>query len=326
MNSVPLISICIPTFNREKYLEKCLESIYKGWISDIEIVISDNASNDETERLVARYAEFLPIRYRKNQKNLGFDINCALVVEMARGKYCWILGDDDVVLTDALEEIKAKLMRFQPMILQIGYVQGDECLSPKFSVMSNAADVNADGNVFNLPAYLGSQPNVSLLFAFISSFVFLRSCWDYSIVSKKWIGTKYIHMYQIHNALSLTACPVICSLDKPGLIARGNVPSEVTSKIGEIMWLDARTLADILTTIYKNSPQIKRAFSSVFRKSYPLRTISSVLAQTGKGIDMPTTFALRNLGFSKLDLWTATILGKPFLRKLVLKILRRKLK
>jgi glycosyltransferase involved in cell wall biosynthesis len=74
-NKSPLLSICIPTYNREKYLQECLESIVhqEGFnINDIEIVISDNASQDGTTKLVESFKQKYPnIQYFRNAENIG---------------------------------------------------------------------------------------------------------------------------------------------------------------------------------------------------------------------------------------------------------------
>ena len=71
----PLLSICIPTYNREKYLQECLDSIIgqEGFSTqDIEIVISDNASQDGTMSLVESYkAKYPNIQYFRNAENIG---------------------------------------------------------------------------------------------------------------------------------------------------------------------------------------------------------------------------------------------------------------
>lgn len=65
----PLLSICIPTYNRAEYLEQCLEAIVhqEGFDERVEVVISDNASTDGTQELCKRYtAQFSNIRYFRN--------------------------------------------------------------------------------------------------------------------------------------------------------------------------------------------------------------------------------------------------------------------
>src|SRR3989344_6341167 len=101
MENKPLLSICIPTYNRAQYLKECLniitsqfndEDVYRS----VEIVISDNASPDDTRELVAEYQKkFNNIRYFRNDENLLFDRNVDRAITEAKGEFCWTLSDDD---------------------------------------------------------------------------------------------------------------------------------------------------------------------------------------------------------------------------------------
>ncbi|MEI6774123.1 MAG: glycosyltransferase family 2 protein [bacterium] len=74
MGNKPLLSICIPTYNRQEYLKQCLDSIVnqKGFDTEkIEIVISDNASPDKTNLLVKEYQKkYKNITYSRNDQNI----------------------------------------------------------------------------------------------------------------------------------------------------------------------------------------------------------------------------------------------------------------
>ena len=98
-NKQPLLSICIPTYNREKYLKECLDSIVNQELfneNDIEIVISDNASEDGTKELVKLYQDkYKNIRYFRNEENLWFDRNLDNTLNNANWKFCWTLSDDE---------------------------------------------------------------------------------------------------------------------------------------------------------------------------------------------------------------------------------------
>jgi glycosyltransferase involved in cell wall biosynthesis len=101
MNNKPILSICIPTYNREKYLEECLESIiHQEWFSEegIEIIISDNASIDNTSGLVKKYQDQYPnIKYFRNDENIGPLKNILKLPNYANGEYIWFLSDDDMM-------------------------------------------------------------------------------------------------------------------------------------------------------------------------------------------------------------------------------------
>lgn len=105
----PVVSICIPTYNRADYLRDALESI-RMQLSDVadavEVVIADNASVDNTKEVVEEFKNsFVHFVYIQNPNNVGFDKNVDIVVRAAHGEYCWYLGDDDALVHGALSHI-----------------------------------------------------------------------------------------------------------------------------------------------------------------------------------------------------------------------------
>src|SRR3569832_475932 len=100
------LSICIPTYNRQRFLYQCLESILssaKGYESKIEIIVSDNASTDQTGEVVSRFQKAYPyIQYHRNHTNIGGERNFYAAASLASGAYIWVFGDDDKVEEDAI--------------------------------------------------------------------------------------------------------------------------------------------------------------------------------------------------------------------------------
>lgn len=102
------ISICIPTYNRAPHLANCLNSIIKNkkrFSGDFQVCVSDNCSTDDTEEVVRRAQADIEIKYHKNNENMGIPRNFLNVVEMAKGEFVWLIGDDDLLLPCAIEEI-----------------------------------------------------------------------------------------------------------------------------------------------------------------------------------------------------------------------------
>ncbi|MBQ3834188.1 MAG: glycosyltransferase family 2 protein, partial [Elusimicrobia bacterium] len=90
-NEEPLLSICIPTYNRAEYLTQILNSIVEneGFGKDVEVVISDNCSTDNTEEVCKIFTEkYSNIKYFK-QPNPTYiaDQNFIDVLSLAKGKY-----------------------------------------------------------------------------------------------------------------------------------------------------------------------------------------------------------------------------------------------
>ena len=102
-----LLCFCIPTYNRKSSLEAVLKSLLPqigGY--EIPIYISDNNSEDSTSDMIRTFQKKYPfIFYKKQESNKGIDVNMLEVIKMATTKYAWWLGDDDVVLGNAVDEV-----------------------------------------------------------------------------------------------------------------------------------------------------------------------------------------------------------------------------
>ncbi|WDF54707.1 glycosyltransferase family 2 protein [Mucilaginibacter sp. KACC 22063] len=104
----PILSICIPTYNRSKYLVSCLQSILKQ-VKDymhIEILVSDNQSTDDTNQQIQQFINHPKFKYFLQTENLGATKNYfKLVSDYATGDFCWIIGDDDFLVQGALDVV-----------------------------------------------------------------------------------------------------------------------------------------------------------------------------------------------------------------------------
>ncbi len=98
-----LLSICIPTYNRLECLENCLHSIKianKIYQFNFEVCITDNNSSGNAQKLVNNYSNHFKINYKVNETNIGVGKNILNSVDMATGKYSWIIGNDDMLLPE----------------------------------------------------------------------------------------------------------------------------------------------------------------------------------------------------------------------------------
>jgi len=93
------ISICIPQYNRIEYLKINLEKISLQKNANIEVIISDDASTDDTTSQIAEIQKTysFPLIYFKFEKNQGYDRNLRKSLELATGEYCFVLGNDDTL-------------------------------------------------------------------------------------------------------------------------------------------------------------------------------------------------------------------------------------
>ncbi|MBA3044800.1 MAG: glycosyltransferase family 2 protein [Euryarchaeota archaeon] len=104
----PILSICIPTYNRAELLRTALISLVpqiKECGDDVELVVSDNCSTDNTGEVVEWAKEFGSFLYHRNEENIGAARNVMHVVNLATGEFCWVLGDDDFVRVGGVKKV-----------------------------------------------------------------------------------------------------------------------------------------------------------------------------------------------------------------------------
>ena len=103
---LPHVSVGLPVYNGERYLRQAIESIQSQ--TDLELIISDNASTDATEGICREYATRDPrVRYYRSDQNRGAAWNHNRVVELARGEYFKRQCHDDYCDTTFLEKCLA---------------------------------------------------------------------------------------------------------------------------------------------------------------------------------------------------------------------------
>lgn len=103
----PRLSICIATRNRAGFIGETLESILSQIHSAIEIVIVDGASTDATQDVLGSYVKQHPfqIRYHREDTNSGVDADYDKAVGYARGEYCWLMPDDDLMRPGVIDRV-----------------------------------------------------------------------------------------------------------------------------------------------------------------------------------------------------------------------------
>lgn len=104
----PLLSLCLPTYNRAECMRQQflrMLTLSTDELSKIEIIVSDNCSPDETEQICRDFGRRLPFRYLRNTENVGPDDNFLQCLREARGRYVWLLGDDDFLRTEHISPL-----------------------------------------------------------------------------------------------------------------------------------------------------------------------------------------------------------------------------
>lgn len=111
----PLITVCIPAYNRAGLLAPLLESILSQTFDDFDVLICEDGSpeRDAIALVVRHFQQMHPgrIHYEENAANLGYDGNIRRLTERAQGRYCLFMGNDDLLCQGALASIAASIER-----------------------------------------------------------------------------------------------------------------------------------------------------------------------------------------------------------------------
>src|SRR6266571_3092358 len=100
------LSICIATYNRADVIGETLESILPQLREGVELVVVDGASPDATESDVNSYfSGRSDCRYVRLPTKGGVDQDYCLAVEYAKGQYCWLMTDDDILKPNAIDRV-----------------------------------------------------------------------------------------------------------------------------------------------------------------------------------------------------------------------------
>lgn len=105
----PLVSVVIPVYNGEPYLEQAIRSALSQEVQGLEVVVVDNASTDRTPQIAAGFLGDPRVRYVRNLRNLGAARNWEVAQRLAKGKYVSILSADDYFLPDHLARMTCLL-------------------------------------------------------------------------------------------------------------------------------------------------------------------------------------------------------------------------
>ena len=203
----PLLSICIPTRNRAMKLRRLLASIGEQYRPEVEVLVSDNASTDDTPGVIADFRAEFPIIHQRFAVNKGQGYNVrSLVHFMATAPHAWIVGDDDVLATGAIARV-LDTVRAHPTAMVVGEVHD-------WSIDGEDRGVTRlgrypDGHVLTLchpgavAEYLGRAESLRALLGFVSNVIFPRHTFggeDHGL---------YSHMHSHWHVLQETPTPLV---------------------------------------------------------------------------------------------------------------------
>jgi len=201
----PRLSICIATYNRADVIGQTLESIVSQATDDVEIVVVDGASPDDTATVVQQYQDRCPeLQYHRLPIKGGVDQDYCKAVSFARGAYCWLMTDDDIVKPGAVNAILERLQQGYSLVVLNAEVRDrglSHLLEPKRLQLEHDA-------VYGPSAQEALFIETATYLSFIGAVVIDRSLWN-ARDKETFIGTEFVHLGVIfQKALPRKACIV----------------------------------------------------------------------------------------------------------------------
>jgi len=184
------LSVCIATYRRANYIAETLRSILEQAERDVEVVVVDGASPDDTADIVGALARDFPqLRYFREDVNSGVDADYDRAVSYAVGDYCWLMTDDDVLVPGAVRAV-LNALGDDPQLLVLNTEVLDATLtypleSPRFRAATDLEFESSTSEDFfrQFAQYL----------TFIGAVVIHRSLW-LARERSSYLGSLFVHV------------------------------------------------------------------------------------------------------------------------------------
>jgi abequosyltransferase len=251
------LSICIATYNRAQFLGQTLESIISQATAGMEIVIVDGASTDNTKAIVEDCTRKFPnFQYCRMEIKGGVDQDFCKAVELARGEYCWLFSDDDLMKPGAIRAIFAEIERSYALIVVNSEVKNSDFSS----VLSKGILKHKTNRIYSTDERDALFRDTANYLSFIGAVVIRRDLWN-AREKKKFLGTAFIHLGVIFQRPLDAAALVIA---EPYIIIRyGNAEWSSRSfdiwmfKYPELIWSFSYYSDSIKRKVYPRTPWLR---------------------------------------------------------------------
>ena len=260
----PKLSVCIATYNRAEYISETLESIIPQITNEIEIIIVDGASTDNTKEIVEKFAyDNKQIIYKLLPFKGGVDQDYCKAIELANGKMCWLFTDDDILKPNAINKVLSFVDNDYSLILvnaQLMNADLSKELNNKILSIQND-EIISDINIL-------FQKSISYM-SFIGGVVINRNLWMQRD-KLSYFGTEFIHVGVIFQSLLPSKTLII---SEPYIQIRyGNALwSKRAFEIGVIKWPNLlNSFKDISLEIKNNHNLTKfkhKLYSTIFYRA-----------------------------------------------------------
>lgn len=298
----PLISFAIPTYNFGKYIAETIKSIFEGMIylspGDIEIVILDGGSTDNTEDVVRILSEsYFNIRYKKNTRRGGIDRDLDEVALMATGRYIWLFSADDTLcrgwdahLNDAIIS-DTDIILIPAMLCSINMqpIRTNPIFSTDTEEIFKIWKFNEEGG--QIEDYLKCSITLEALFGFLSAIVVKAHFWRSLPKREDYYGTCWAHcarlmpVFNRHSKIGYITKIIINkrgendSFMEHGLVNRISIAVDGWTKITNEFFNEKNLKQKIISRLRRDMPLALFLYAKISSKSDAERRRLDILAK-----------------------------------------------
>lgn len=251
-----LLSICIPTYNRSQRVISLLQFLREElnnnpYSEDIEVIVSDNCSSDNTRQLLSEFnSQNRFFTYHRNEENLGLVGNILKLVDLSSGRYVWFMGDDDNYHEGIVKRVLSLIRKEFYSYIFINHTTFLNVIGDGIQTMLEGIDPNREDSDIILDI-LKNHPGAPM---FMSAEIYEKEKVQ-EFINKK---------YPINICLPLGLSIYSASRGKVGLVLEPMIDDD----IGNISWTDVAYKVDLFyRPIYY---RLALSLSFNFRKSVSL--------------------------------------------------------
>lgn len=192
------MSVCIPVYNFARFLPETLDSIVmQERVGEVEILILDGASTDETPKLISNYQRYFPnIKYVRLAERGGIDRDMALAVTHSSSDYCWLFSGDDLMLPGTLEEALKQIESGYDLYLtrHQEWVDDQGMWVDWPTLKVTGEPIFHLSNAVERRDYFSCAENTEAFFGFIGGLIVKRSGWESVSINEAFVGTCWAHV------------------------------------------------------------------------------------------------------------------------------------
>lgn len=205
---MPLVTIIIPIYNTKKYLRQCLKSVVSQTYANIEIIIINDASTDNSLAIIKKYMKYYPnIILINNDKNIGVSASRNIGLNLSKGDYIYFLDSDDYIQKNAIEKMVTLARKYNCSLVEASYKKVITNHTRKRKSISESILINVNENKDFIQNHLGMVWNKLYKKELIQNLRFPKNlryednAFIYPLLTKTdkvVVTTEVLYFYRIH--------------------------------------------------------------------------------------------------------------------------------